>query len=158
MLDAPVLLDTTEVVDVGPVVTVEFPLPVPTLVVIGPLSMYTPLIYQSSGAPPLTMRNTPTWKSSELVDVEAEILSTTLVSAEEPVDAQSPTVLALNYANVNFGKLGRKRNSIAAHVNLIGEVEPGASGEWSTPLGVSTDMPLKVRGCWADAVFQLIKL
>ena len=70
--------------------------PEPTEVVIGPDSMYTPETYQFSGVAVLTMRRTPTWKSSELVEVEAAMLSWTLVSAAEPLEAQRPTVPAEN--------------------------------------------------------------
>lgn len=81
----------TEVVPTGPV-----PVPLPMLVVMGPLSMYTPLTYQSSGGFRLTIRRTPTWKSAEFVDVLADKFWTTLVNGADPVDAQRPTVLELN--------------------------------------------------------------
>jgi len=53
------------------------PVPVPTLVVIGPLSTYTPEKYQSSGVPPFTIRRTPRCQSSELVDAEVAMFCTT---------------------------------------------------------------------------------
>ena len=71
--------------------------PSPMAVVMGPLSMNTPETNQSSGAGVLTMRRTPTWKSAELVEVEAAMLLTTLTRGLEPVEAQRPTVPALNY-------------------------------------------------------------
>lgn len=45
---------------------------------------------------PDVMRSTPRCQSAELVDVEAAIFATTLVSGAEPVDAQRPTVPAEN--------------------------------------------------------------
>lgn len=75
----------------------EVPDPEPMAVVIGPDSMYTPDTYQSSGASVFTMRRTPTWKSSELVEVEAAMLFATLVRGEEPLEAQRPTVPAENW-------------------------------------------------------------
>ncbi len=74
----------------------DAPEPEPMAVVMGPDSMYTPDTYQSSGASVFTMRRTPTWKSSELVEVEAAILFATLVNEEEPLEAQRPTVPAEN--------------------------------------------------------------
>lgn len=70
----------------------ELPVPLPTLVVMGPLSIYTPEMYQSSVSGPLTSRSTPTWKSSELVDVDAATFWATFVRGAEPVEAHSPTV------------------------------------------------------------------
>ena len=52
------------------VVPVPVLVPLPIVVVIGPLSIYTPDMYQFSGVAVFTMRSTPTWKSSELVEVE----------------------------------------------------------------------------------------
>ena len=66
-------------------------------VVIGPDSMYTPETYQFSGVGVLTMRRTPTWKSSELVEVDAAMFLATLVSGAEPLEAQRPTVPAENW-------------------------------------------------------------
>ena len=66
------------------------------VVVIGPLSMYTPDMYQFSGVAVLTMRSTPTWKSSELVEVEADTLSITFTSGLDPFEAQRPTVFPEN--------------------------------------------------------------
>jgi len=68
------------------------PVPFPTLVVIGPLSTYTPEKYQSSGVPPFTIRRTPRCQSSELVDAEVAMFCTTLTNGFEPVLAHSPTV------------------------------------------------------------------
>jgi len=45
--------------------------PLPTEVVTGPFSTYTPLKYQSSGVWLVTIRRTPKCQSAELVDVEA---------------------------------------------------------------------------------------
>ena len=89
--------------------------PEPIAVVIGPDSMYTPETYQSSGAGVLTMRRTPTWKSSELVEVEAAMLFATLVSGEEPFEAQRPTVPAENWGRSQLcrsedGTVGTRRN------------------------------------------------
>lgn len=42
------------------------------------------------------MRSTPTWKSSELVDVDAAMLACTFTNGSEPFEAQSPTVPAEN--------------------------------------------------------------
>lgn len=70
--------------------------PEPMAVVMGPFSMNTPLMYQSSGAGVLTMRSTPTWKSSEFVEVDAGMLAATLTSGSPPVEAQRPTVPAEN--------------------------------------------------------------
>ena len=81
----------------GTEVPVPVPVPLPTEVVIGPLSMYTPDMYQFSGVAEFTMRSTPTWKSSELVDVDAGTLFITLVRGAEPFDAQRPTVFAENF-------------------------------------------------------------
>lgn len=75
----------------------DAPDPEPMAVVIGPDSMYTPETYQSSGASVFTMRRTPTWKSSELVEVEAAMLFATLVRGDEPFEAQRPTVPAENW-------------------------------------------------------------
>ena len=55
------------VVDELPPVDDTVPVPVPTEVVMGPDSMYTPEMYQFSGVAVLTIRRIPTWKSSELV-------------------------------------------------------------------------------------------
>ena len=55
-------------------------------------------MYQSSGVASLTIRSTPTWKSSELVEVEAARLDATFTSGSPPCEAQSPTVLPLNYS------------------------------------------------------------
>ena len=70
--------------------------PVPIAVVMGPFSMKTPEKYQFSATASLTMRRTPTWKSSEFVEVAAAMFCTTFTSGFEPVDAQRPTVFALN--------------------------------------------------------------
>lgn len=70
--------------------------PLPMVVVMGPCSMYTPEMNQSSAAGVLTIRSTPTWKSAELVEVDALMFCATLVSGAEPVEAHSPTVLAEN--------------------------------------------------------------
>ncbi len=75
--------------------------PEPMAVVMGPFSMKTPDTYQSSGVGVLTMRRTPTWKSSELVEVDATMLLATLVRAAEPFEAQRPTVPAENWAAVS---------------------------------------------------------
>lgn len=93
-----------DAVDVGAAVVVPTPeelegevtAPFPMLVVIGPLSMYTPEKYQSSVVEPLVRRRNPRCQSSLLVDVDAGMFWTTFTSGEEPVDAQRPTVLALN--------------------------------------------------------------
>ena len=74
--------------------------PEPMAVVIGPFSMKTPETYQSSGAGVLTMRRTPTWKSAELVEVEALTLFMTFLSGSEPVDAQRPTLPAENCSRI----------------------------------------------------------
>lgn len=74
----------------------DAPDPEPMAVVMEPDSMYTPDKYQSSGASVFTIRRTPTWKSSELVEVEAAMLFATLVSGEEPFEAHRPTVPAEN--------------------------------------------------------------
>ena len=74
--------------------------PSPMAVVMGPLSMNTPETNQSSGAGVLTMRRTPTWKSAELVEVEALTLFMTFLSGSEPVDAQRPTVPAENCSRI----------------------------------------------------------
>ena len=107
---AAVVVDDTVVVEAGADVgadvveaTVVVVLPVPVLlplpieVVMGPLSMYTPDMYQFSGVAVLTIRSTPTWKSSEFVEVDAATLFITFVRGAEPFDAQRPTVLAENY-------------------------------------------------------------
>lgn len=60
--------DVTGGVEAGGEVELEFP---PTLVVIGPDSMYTPEMYQFSGTESFSIRRTPTCQSSELVDVAA---------------------------------------------------------------------------------------
>ena len=80
----------------GTDVPVPVLVPLPIEVVIGPFSMYTPDMYQFSGVAEFTMRSTPTWKSSELVDVDAATLFITFVSGAEPFDAQRPTVFAEN--------------------------------------------------------------
>ena len=67
-------------------------LPFPTLVVIGPFSMYTPEKYQSSALGPFTILNTPTCQSSEFVDGDVAMFCTTFVSGAEPVEAHRPTV------------------------------------------------------------------
>lgn len=74
--------------------------PFPMAVVMGPDSMNTPEMNQSSGFGSLTMRSTPTWKSSELVEVDAATLGTTFVRGSEPVDAQRPTVCPENYGGM----------------------------------------------------------
>lgn len=66
--------------------------PLPTEVVIGPFSTYTPLKYQSSGVWLVTIRRTPKCQSAELVDGEAAMFWTTLVRGAESVEAQRPTV------------------------------------------------------------------
>jgi len=85
-----------EVTDVAELLELLVPPPVlfplPIAVVIGPLSIYTPEMYQFSGAGVLTIRRTPTWKSSELVEVEAATLFATLVKGEPPVENHRPTV------------------------------------------------------------------
>jgi hypothetical protein len=69
----------------------------PTVVVMGPDSMYTPLKYQSSAPGVLVMRRTPRCQSLESVKVVAAMFWTTLVNGAHPVEAQSPTVPAENY-------------------------------------------------------------
>ena len=66
--------------------------PLPTEVVTGPFSTYTPLKYQSSGIWLVTIRRTPKCQSAELVDVEAAMFWTTLVSGAESVEVQRPLV------------------------------------------------------------------
>ena len=102
------LVDDDEMVDVGVVVVdseleeEEVPppppvlVPFPMLVVMGPLSMYTPEKYQSSGLGLLTILKTPRCQSSELVDVDAGTFCTTLTKGSEPCEAHKPTVPAVN--------------------------------------------------------------
>jgi hypothetical protein len=72
-----VLVVVGAVVVVAPVteeaeVVVPVLVPDPIAVVMGPLSMYTPLTYQSSIPAWFTMRRTPTWKSAEFYMVNAD--------------------------------------------------------------------------------------
>jgi len=99
-----VLIEVVVLVDELDFVVVVVTVPFPMLVVMGPLSIYTPLKYQSSGVPPLIRRRTPRCQSSELVDVEAAMFCTTLTNGLAPVLAQSPTVPAeksISYAKLN---------------------------------------------------------
>jgi hypothetical protein len=98
-LDFVVVVVTGTIINISPNLSqclLALPVPFPMLVVMGPLSIYTPLKYQSSGVPPLIRRRTPRCQSSELVDVEAAMFCTTLTNGLAPVLAQSPTVPAEN--------------------------------------------------------------
>ena len=76
------------------------------LVVIEPDSMKIPLQNQSSGSasvPPFGNLSCPTCQSAEFVEVDALTALTTCLSSSEPVEAQSPTVLALK--SMSYAKL-----------------------------------------------------
>lgn len=81
---------------------------------------------------------TPTWKSAEFVDVEAATLSKTLTRAPPSVDAQRPTVPALNYTWIHISEWlthdHRKVENIFTDINVIREVVPGICGPRCTPL------------------------
>lgn len=86
-----------------------------TLVVIGADSTYTPEKYQSSAGSLFTRRRTPKCQSAELVEVEAEMFSTTFSSAASPSDAHNPTVCALKSMSsnrVNVSTLNDWRKSV----------------------------------------------
>lgn len=131
--------------------------PEPMAVVIGPFSMKTPETYQSSGAGVLTMRRMPTWKSSELVEVEAAMLFATLVSGEEPFEAQRPTVPAENWGRSQLcsGVRMVQWGHGVTYVDVVREVVPLSGLEGCAPLGLATDVPLKVGRVRGNTVLQL---
>lgn len=150
-----VLLVVVVVADDPPLVVDPVPLPpLPTLVVIGPLSIYTPEKYQDSGAAVLTILRTPRCQSAELVLVDAGTLFTTLVKGADPVDAHNPTVPAENWS---LNELERPHEYLkCAYVDVVGKVEPGSGGEGGAPLGIARHHPFQVCGVRAYTVFELI--
>ena len=133
----------------------EVPDPEPMAVVIGPDSMYTPDTYQSSGASVFTMRRTPTWKSSELVDVGAAMFCATLVSGAEPVEAHKPTVPAENYKELLDWGLIALIASASTYVDIVCKVKPCPGGKGCAPMRDSLHHPLQISRAWTDTVFQL---
>ena len=102
----------------------------------------------------LTIRSTPTWKSSEFVDVGAATFCTTLTSGDEPVDAQRPTVPAVNWGE-HWVSARRSREVGETYVDVVCEVEPGAGGEGCVPVRHLGDHPLQVSRVRRNAVLQL---
>lgn len=64
----------------------------------------------------------------------------------EPVEAHRPTVPEENFSMDRQTEEFPKQRSKYTHVNIIGKVEPGVSGEGGAPLFNTTNHPDEVAG------------